>query len=85
MPVRVDSSGPGSLSPDERGQEFAFGAQHSRSNSVQSTATSTDQDPAGGVDRDARFPDLVRRDMEFFLARLTRTTSNESTGSSESA
>ena len=62
--------------PDETGQDQAStsSAQHSRSSSMQSTATDYE-------DKDGKVPDIVRRDMEFFMARLTRTTSNDSTGS----
>ncbi|GAB1316621.1 hypothetical protein MFIFM68171_06831 [Madurella fahalii] len=75
MPVHVKPSDP-NVSPGKTGQEFTFPAQHSRSNSVQSTATTAqDSTSTGG---DGRFPDIVLRDMEFFLARLARTTSNES-------
>ncbi len=61
--------------PDETGQDQAStsSAQHSRSSSVQSTATD--------FEKDDKVPDIVRRDMEFFMARLTRTTSNDSTAS----
>jgi hypothetical protein len=82
MPARVEPESPHNLSPEENmnGQELAFPSQHSRSNSVQSTAT-VDHDSVNAGREPTRFPDLVLRDMEFFLARLTRTTSNESTGS----
>lgn len=51
---------------------------HSRSSSVQSSTTDYDPATAG---KEVRFPDIVRRDMEFFMARLTRTTSHDSTAS----
>ena len=62
--------------PDETGQDqpSTSSAQHSRSSSMQSTAT--DYDGKDGKE----VPDIVRRDMEFFMARLTRTASNDSTG-----
>ena len=61
--------------PDETAQDqpSTSSAQHSRSSSMQSTATNYDG-------KDGKVPDLVRRDMEFFMARLTRTASNDSTG-----
>ena len=56
-------------------QTTSSSAQHSRSSSMQSTGTDF------GDGKDAKVPDIVRRDMEFFMARLTRTTSNDSTDS----
>jgi len=55
-----------------------YPTQHSRSSSMQSTSTDYD------ADKDSKVPDLVRRDMEFFMARLSRTTSNDSTVSTAS-
>ncbi|KAK4155416.1 hypothetical protein C8A00DRAFT_31750 [Chaetomidium leptoderma] len=60
-------------------EEHTLPGQHSRSSSIQST--STDYSPphtAADNNKESKFPDIVRRDMEFFMARLTRTNSNDS-------
>jgi hypothetical protein len=41
-------------------------------------STSTDYEPTP-ADKEAKFPEIVLRDMEFFMARLSRTNSNDST------
>jgi hypothetical protein len=67
-----DASAPAPVVLDE---DQTSSAQHSRSSSMQSTATDYNDS------KDGKVPDIVRRDMEFFMARLTRTTSNDSTES----
>lgn len=78
MPLSIDPSSPTSLTTEETGQTLLFLGQHSRTNSVESS--NTDYDPITER-KESRFPDIVRRDMEFFMARLTRTTSNDATKS----
>lgn len=78
MPFSTDPSSPATLSPEQTQQEHPFSAQHSRTNSIEST--STDYNPTTGA-KESKLPDMVRRDMEFFMARLTRTNSNDSTKS----
>ncbi|SPQ25264.1 20429c64-db14-4693-9d77-4fb3dcfef9f2 [Thermothielavioides terrestris] len=79
MSLPADSPTSGSLSPDQA-RDYSFPAQHSRSSSVQSSTSDYELATAG---KEVRFPDIVRRDMEFFMARLTKTTSNESTSSTQ--
>ncbi|KAK4100247.1 hypothetical protein N658DRAFT_497468 [Parathielavia hyrcaniae] len=64
--------------------ETPFPTQHSRTGSVQSTSTDYDATTTATDTKESRFPELVRRDMEFFMARLTRTNSADSTGSTGS-
>jgi hypothetical protein len=69
------------LSLEETGQAQSFATQHSRNSSIQSTSTDCDDT----TERKAsKFPDMVRLDMEFFMARLARTNSNDSTTSTTS-
>jgi hypothetical protein len=76
MSFETETPNQGSLPLGETGQDNPFPTQHSRTSSVQSSTT--DYDP---TKEESRFPEIIRRDMEFFMARLTRTTSNDSTGS----
>lgn len=63
-------------------QETPFTGQHSRSSSMQSTSTDYQSTTA---DKEVKFPEIVLRDMEFFMARLSRTNSNDSTVSAASS
>ncbi|KAK4034211.1 hypothetical protein C8A01DRAFT_39305 [Parachaetomium inaequale] len=77
MPLQTETPATSNMLPEET----PFPIQHSRSSSTESASTDYD---AATADKDAKFPDIVRRDMEFFMARLSRTTSNDSTASTTS-
>jgi hypothetical protein len=79
MSFETETPNQGNLPLGETGQENPFPTQHSRTSSVQSSTT--DYDPTADTKEESRFPEIIRRDMEFFMARLTRTTSKDSTGS----
>jgi hypothetical protein len=75
MPIATDPSNPSGVVPSDDTPS------HSRSSSMQSTTTTTDYDDKEEAKGPAPVPTIVQRDMEFFMARLTRTTSHDSTGS----
>jgi hypothetical protein len=78
MSLPTDSSNLAGLSLEETGQTHPFSTQHSRNSSVQSTSTDCD---CATEQKASKFPDMVRLDMELFMARLARTNSNDSTTS----
>jgi hypothetical protein len=82
MPASIGSLNASNMLLNQDQQDTPFTGQHSRSSSMQST--STDYEPTT-ADKEAKFPEIVLRDMEFFMARLSRTNSNDSTVSAASS
>jgi hypothetical protein len=82
MPASIGSLDATNMLLNQDQQDTSFAGQHSRSSSMQSTSTDYGSTAA---DREARFPEIVKRDMEFFMARLSRTNTNDSTVSTASS
>lgn len=79
MPIPTNPSNPSVVVDDDATPSSP--TQHSRSSSMQSTATTATTDYDEATCKTPAVPTIVQRDMEFFMARLTRTTSHDSTGS----